>query len=427
MAVSTARESRIPASPALTSHVPTSRLQTRAEAEAYVASVCFKHGPPSLLGVELEWTVHHRADRCRPLDAQTLTDTLGAHAPPSLAPDSPHQRLPNGSVLTVEPGGQVEISSLPTSSLGRLLRTVAADSAYLRELLARADLVLGQAGADPWRPPRRILRIPRYAAMEASFDRIGVDGRIMMCSTAGVQLCLDVGEQHRIGARWAALHALGPVFNATFANSPRLLGHATGWASARTRALLRTDPPRFRPSPITGTPAESWAKRVLDTSVVCVRREGGDWEVPKGLSFAEWIGGALPTAPTFDDLDYHLTTLFPPVRPRGYFEVRYLDAQPGQRWMLPVAALGALFADESTVDEVLELTAPAAGRWMHAARLGLLDRLLSTSARAVFALACRRLEHADVPAGLAERLADFVEQRLAHPAPDPAHPGGDRR
>ncbi|MGW5646322.1 ergothioneine biosynthesis glutamate--cysteine ligase EgtA [Saccharopolyspora sp. NPDC003752] len=396
---------------------PASRVRTRAEAEAYVASVCFKHGPPRLLGIELEWTVHHSDDPGRTLDAATLIAALGPHAPRSLVPDSPHRELPNGSVLTVEPGGQVEISSLPTTSMRSLFSVVATDAEYVERRLRAAGLVLGEQGTDPWRYPNRILQVPRYAAMETAFDRIGLDGRLMMCSTAGVQVCLDAGEPDRVAARWAALHALGPVMMATFANSPMLFGERTGWVSTRTRALLRTDPPRTRPGPITVDPAASWAKRVLDTAIVCLRRDDGDWTAPSGISFAEWIHGALPHPPTRDDLDYHLSTVFPPVRPRGYFEVRYLDAQPGQDWMLPAGALIALFRDESTVDKVLAMTSPAVGRWVQAARHGLLDPALARSARDVFELACRHLEEEpDSPAGLAGRLADFVARRLAAPA-----------
>lgn len=396
---------------------PTSRVRTRAEAEAYVASVCFKHGPPRLLGVELEWTVHHAGNPREPLDAEALTDALGSHAPSSLAPQSPHEPLPNGSVLTVEPGGQVEVSSQPRSSMRSLFDAVDGDAAYVRDLLGSAGFVLGEQGTDPWRPPRRVLQVPRYAAMEAAFDRIGLDGRLMMCSTAGIQVCLDAGESHRAAPRWAALHALGPVMMATFANSPALFGRRTGWASARTRALLRTDPPRMRPGPITADPAASWAKRTLDTSLVCLRRDGNDWTAPSGISFAEWIQGALPAPPTREDLDYHLSTVFPPVRPRGYLEVRYLDTQPGRDWMLPAAALISLFRQEATVDKVLELASPAVGRWVHAARYGLLDPELARSARAVFDLACRCLEdHPDAPDGMADRLATSVEQRLIHAA-----------
>ncbi|GAA4882628.1 ergothioneine biosynthesis glutamate--cysteine ligase EgtA [Saccharopolyspora cebuensis] len=391
---------------------PTSLIRTRAEAEAYVASVCFKHGPPRLLGVELEWTVHHADDPRRPLDAEVLAHALGPHAPRSLAPGSPEQPLPNGSALTVEPGGQVELSSTPTTSMDALFGVVTADAEHIRRRLRPAGLVLGEHGTDPWRTPHRLLRVPRYAAMEAAFDRIGVHGRLMMCSTAGIQVCIDAGEPDRIAARWAALHAVGPVMVAMFANSPRLFGAETGWVSARTRSVLRTDPPRTRPGPVGGDPAIGWAKRMLDVPLVCLRREGDDWTAPRGVSFAEWIGGSLPTRPTREDLDYHLSTAFTPVRPRGYLEIRYLDALPGDDWMLPAAALIALFRDESAVDRLLELTAPAVGRWYPAARVGLRDPALARCARDVLELVRRCLRGPDVPAGLPARLTDFVTDRL---------------
>lgn len=392
---------------------PSRHIRTRAEAEAYVESVCFKHGPPRLLGVELEWTVHHADDPRRPLDAEVLIDALGPHTPDSLVADSPHSPLPAGSILTVEPGGQVEISSLPAATLPELFEAVAADADYLQRRLAERRLLPGESGIDPWRVPRRLLRVPRYAAMEAAFDRIGIDGRLMMCSTAGIQVCLDAGEPHRVAARWAALHALGPVMMATFANSPKLFGARTGWASTRTRALLRTDPPRTRPGPVSDDPSRGWAKRILDTTLVCLRGHGQDWRAPEGVSFAGWIDGAVPRPPTTRDLDYHMSTMFTPVRPRGYLEVRYLDAQAGRDWMLPSAALIALFRDESTVDEVLELTADVAQRWMHAAHRGLEDPPLASCAREVFDLACRRLEAIESRWGLSGWLAEFVGKRLA--------------
>lgn len=391
--------------------VPNSRIRTRADAEAYVASVCFKCGPPRLLGVELEWTVHHADDPRRALDAEALIRALGPHAPDSLVPDSPRLPLPNGSALTVEPGGQVEVSSLPATSMRELFDSASADAEHVRRLLAAHGLVLGDRGTDPWRSPQRVLHVPRYAAMECAFDRIGIGGRLMMCSTAGVQVCVDIGEPHRVAHRWAALHALGPVCIAAFANSPELFGEPTGWASARTRSLLRTDAPRMRPGPATADPAGDWARRVLDTALLCRRSDGADWRVPGGVTFAEWIGGALPVPPTYADLDYHLTTLFPPVRPRGYFEVRYLDAQGGDAWMLPAAALFALMASEDTVDEVLELAAPTAGRWVPAARAGLADPALARTAAAVLGLACRCLDGTHPE--LAARLAETVERNLA--------------
>ncbi|GDY28635.1 glutamate--cysteine ligase EgtA [Gandjariella thermophila] len=402
-------------------------LRDRAAAEAYVASVCFKHGPPRLVGVELEWTVHHADDPARPLDAETLTRALGHHAPPSLAPDSRHLPLAHGSLVTVEPGGQVEISTPPHSSLTELLAATSADIAALTELLAAHGLVMGIRGCDPYRPPRRLLRIPRYDAMESAFQRIGPDGIAMMCSTAGLQVCLDVGERARLADRWAALHALGPVLIALFANSAEQYGNGTAWASARTRVLLGTDPPRTLPSEVTDDPAGSWARRVLDTPLVCVRRPGGCWNAPPGVTFADWIAGALPRPPTTDDLDYHVSTMFTPVRPRGYLEVRYLDAQPPGEWVAPVVLLVSLLGSVHAVGRVREVTEPVLGRWLEAARLGLTDPCLARAARDVVDLGCGVLDGTDLPGDLRAVVAEALQRRLAgdgrHPPSRPAPPG----
>ncbi|MGH3757062.1 ergothioneine biosynthesis glutamate--cysteine ligase EgtA [Actinophytocola sp.] len=371
------------------------RLSDRVEAEAYVASVCFKHGPPRLTGVELEWIVHHEDDPRRPLDADRLTAALGPYAPRTLNKDSPQLPLPAGSPLTLEPGGQVEISALPQPTLTELFGAVTADLTFLSELLASAGLVLGDTATDQHRTPRRLLDTPRYAAMEQVFEPIGPHGITMMCATAGLQVCVDAGESDTLPARWAAVHALGPVLVAAFANSPTLEGRATGWASARMRAVLGTDPPRSSPSAIVADPVADWARRVLDTPVLCVRgdsdRPGDRWATPEGMSFADWLAGARPDKPTTDDLDYHISTMFPPVRPHGYLEVRYLDAQRGDGWVIPVALLAALLSTPRTVDAVLDACEPVGDRWLPAARDGLADRALATAAAAVLDLGARAL------------------------------------
>lgn len=375
------------------------RLRARVEAEAYVASVCFKHGPPRLTGVELEWTVHDRDDPRRPLDAAALAAALGPHTPRTLLPDSPHLPLPAGSTVTLEPGGQVEISSQPAEDFGQLIDAVTADHRTLCHRLDEAGLCLGERGVDPFRHPTRLLDTPRYAAMERAFAPIGPDGITMMCATAGLQVCIDVGEPDDVAVRWAAVSSLGPVLVALFANSPVLSGNRTGWVSARTRAVLGVDPARSRPVPITDDPAGTWARHVLDTPLLCVRRDGDRWDAPAGVTFADWIAGALPTTPTTHDLDYHISTMFPPVRPHGYFEVRYLDAQHGGDWITPAALLAALMSSRETVEATAAACAPVADRWLPAARLGLADGPTAASARAVLGLGLAALPVLGLPPG----------------------------
>lgn len=88
-------------------------LADRAAGEAYVASVCFKHGPPRLTGVELEFTVHHADDPARPLDPDLLATALGPHTPRTLRPDSPATPLPAGSPVSLEPGVRSKSPLIP--------------------------------------------------------------------------------------------------------------------------------------------------------------------------------------------------------------------------------------------------------------------------------------------------------------------------
>ena len=395
----------------------TTLLRDRATAEGYVASICFKHGPPTRYGVELEWTVHHADDPARPIDLPTLRRALGPHAPATLSPEPPQEPpapLPAGSSVTVEPGGQVEISTSPQQSLPALLHSTSSDSDELGHLLAEAGLVRGDQAVDAHRAPARLLQTPRYTAMQKAFDRIGPAGSRMMCGTAALQVCLDVGEAHRVGARWEALHGLGPVMVALFANSAAVADDGQAWESSRMRSVLDTDPSRSLPGPFSSDPVGAWAARALDTPLLCVRRPGPCWDAPSGMTFADWIEGGLETPPTVEDLEYHLSTLFPPVRPRGYLEVRYLDAQPGHSWATPVALLTALMDDEGTVDAVAEVTRPVAHLWYEAARRGLASPAIANAAQHVLDLGCEVLDSVTLPPPLAAQVyTDLAHRRDA--------------
>ena len=182
---------------------------------------------------------------------------------------------------------------------------------------------------------------------------------------------------------------------------------------------------------------------MLDTELLCVRRADGGWDAPPGVTFADWIRGsaAVPGPPTTADLDYHISTLFPPVRPHGHLEVRYLDAQPGRRWALPAAVLAAVLSDPATTDRAREACEPAAGRWVSAARHGLDDRVLQRAAVAVFELALTALPRLQPPSWVTADLAVTLErgvrrglcpadQRRPRPdraGPEPVPPGTLRR
>ena len=383
----------------------------------YVASICFKIGPPRLLGLELEWLVADHRSPTTPLNLPRLADALGPWAPPGLL-DPDHAcadppPLPQRSTVTVEPGGQVEISTAPAGSLARLVAAASADADALHRQLAGAGLVPLNVAADPFRPPVRLRNTPRYAAMQAYFDRRSDAGRTMMCSTAAVQPTLDAGTETGPDAlvdRWHALHVLGPTLVATFANSPWLRGRATGWKSARQAAWLDIDPARTS-APVGRDPREAYALHALDAPLLCVRGPAGaPWHAPAGVCMADWVGGALDVRPTYADLAYHLTTLFPPVRAQGHLEVRYLDAQAGCDWVVVAALAWALFSSERVRQFAVAAAEPVADRWTDAARLGLDDAAIARAARSVMCCALEALVDDAVPVEISTAVAEFAER-----------------
>lgn len=405
----------------------------REAAEAFVTRICFKIGPPRLVGLELEWLVHDRRKPASPLSPARLAAALGPWCPPALhdslppspagwpwsppalrsppTPPSTPATMPNGSAVTVEPGGQVEISTRPAASLADCLADAAADARLLDARVSSAGLALLGAGADPHRSPTRLLDVPRYAAMEAHFDRRSASGRTMMCATAAVQPCLDAGQPAGADSfveRWHTLHAAGPALLAMFANSPVLAGRPTGWKSARQAAWLDIDPSRTAAPPPAADPREAYARYALEAPLLCIRRDGASWSAPPGLTFAEWIAGAMAPAPTFDDLAYHLTTLFPPVRATGHFEVRYLDAQPGDGWVVPAAVVWALTATPTVRERARAAVEAVAGRWVDAARSGMSDIALGVAARRLAEVAMDGL--AGQPDQITERVTAFAER-----------------
>lgn len=392
-------------------------LREVSDAEGYLAKICFKTGPPMLSGVELEWTVHDRTDPAQPVDPNRLRDALGPHAPHTLDPTGAEAPLPGRGTVSVEPGGQVEISSAPHRSLRALCAHTSTDIARLTELLAFADLTLGSSGIDPYRPPSPAVETPRYRAMRAAFDRRGPAGRTMMYSTAGLQVCVDAGTPDRVRARWDAIHALGPPLLAAFATARYHAGNDTGWASARMAAWFAIDPARTRPAWTAARagadPVAGWSAYALGAPLLCVRRPDGDWRVPPGITFRDWIDGALPRPPTQDDLDYHLSTLFPPVRARGYLEVRYLDAQPPGEWIAPVGVLAALLGDDAALSLAREACEPVLDRWDAAARHGLADSALAASAATVLRIALTALDRTDLEPATRDEISGIVQRRLA--------------
>ena len=371
-----------------------------------IGETCLTDGPVGRVGLEIEAHCFDLADPARRPEWAELSATIAGVG-----------ALPGGSLITVEPGGAVELSGPPTDGVLPAIAAMTADRAVLRSAFADAGLGLVLLGADPLRPAKRVNPGDRYRAMEQFFaaSQTGAAGAAMMTSTASVQVNLEAGPQAGWAARVRLAHALGPTMVAIAANSPLLGGKFTGWRSSRQWVWSQLDSARC--GPILGVngedPASDWARYAMKAPVMLVHPTPEMDAVPvtDWVPFADWADGRVMLGdrrPTVNDLDYHLTTLFPPVRPRRFLEIRYLDSVPDAVWPAVVFTLTTLLDDAAAADVAAEATEPVATAWDRAAQTGLGDRRLQDAATRCVQAAAER-----APAELQEsmqRLVRSVEQ-----------------
>ncbi|NAZ88277.1 glutamate-cysteine ligase family protein, partial [Kineococcus indalonis] len=194
-----------------------------AAARDHLTAGALRPGPVGTVGLELE---RHAVDLTAPgrrVPWDRLTGALRGAAPPA------------GSRVTLEPGGQVELSTPPLPGAAAAVEALRRDAAHVDALLAADGIALLSTGTDLVRDPVRVNPGSRYAAMAEHFAALGhgADGAAMMCSTASLQVNLDAGPPHRWARRLAHLHRLLPVLAALGACSPLLAGRSDGTRSAR--------------------------------------------------------------------------------------------------------------------------------------------------------------------------------------------------
>ena len=325
--------------------------------------------------------------------------------------------LPGGSAVSVEPGGAIELSGPPEDGIAAAIGSMNNDQAVLRKAFADVGLGLVYLGADPLRMPKRVNPGARYVAMEDFFTCSDSEaaGARMMTSTASVQVNVDAGPQAGWAARVRLAHDLGPTMISIAANSPMLGGEFTGWVSTRQRVWGQMDSARC--GPILGAsgddPGTDWARYALKAPVMMVKNPDASktLAVTHWVPFADWADGRTllgDRRPTIADLEYHLTTLFPPVRPRQWLEIRYLDSMPDDYWPAVVFTLVTLLDDPVAADIAAEAVEPVATAWDIAAQLGLRDRRLHEAAFRCVMVAADRAP-AELTDGM-DRLVRAVEQ-----------------
>jgi glutamate--cysteine ligase len=406
-------------------HPTGDEIRSAADVHRYSHLNCLTDQPQGTVGIETEWFVVDTACLSRPVaPGRTMAALAGSlpTVPPDISGDPSggttgtpdHTTLPSGTRITFEPGGQLELSAPPLPLSDALART-ATDLAGVRSLLADSGLALIGMGTDPLRPPRRHLTTARYDVMERYFQAGGGSaGVTMMCSTASVQINLDAGSTAQWSRRFELAHALGPTLVAMFAASPVLAGTSTGCRSTRQRVWAKIDPTRTRPVATThrSDPATAWADYLLAARVMLVQEpHSGFQQLSTTTTFGEWVAGNGPLTrpPTLTDLRYHATTVFPPVRPRGWLELRYLDAVPAGNWPVAVAVTTALLDDPRAADIAADACVPVTHMWVTAALAGLRDPALHRAARVCAGAARDALSHMEADPSLLAAVDTYVD------------------
>ncbi len=331
---------------------------------AIVADELFALSPSDRVGLEVEvFIVSDSGHRHFPEDERVNfyralarefdgEFSFGAEGEPVVA-------LRNGGKITFEPAGQLEYSGPPfDSSLDASVDAVEFVTRLQRVARSvRMDVVM-KGFDDRFEEPPLVVAKSRYVAMDNYFGRIGDYGRMMMRRTCALQVNLDFGGLGTNQERWRLANMIAPALNALFANSPATRNERA-YRSFRYEIWKHADPTRAgrlfdRPDL---DPVADYVRFALDARVMFVRLDDGRHVVPTPeLTFRRWMSvgweGRLPTS---SDWRRHLTTLFPDVRPRGWMEVRSIDAQPVEMIGVVASVVAAALYDEACRRDLLRM------------------------------------------------------------------------
>ncbi len=282
-----------------------------------------------------------------------------------------------GGAISLEPGGQFELSGAPLATLHQTHAEIEEHFARLQLVAGPLDIgFLGLGSSPKWSLAETpVMPKGRYRIMANYMPKVGTRGLDMMFRTSTVQVNLDYASESDMVRKLRVSVALQPLAAALFANSPFSEGRPNGFLSARSHVWLDTDRARsgmlsfaFEP----GMGFDRYVDYALDVPMYFVKR-GPVYHDVTGMSFRDLLTGDLPALPgeraTMADWTNHLSTIFPEVRLKRYLEMRGADV--GGKPM--ITALGALFVgllyDDAALDAAWDLVRP----WDVAARQDLRD------------------------------------------------------
>jgi glutamate--cysteine ligase len=269
-----------------------------------------------------------------------------------------------GGAISIEPGGQFELSGAPLENLHQTCRETNCHLSQVREVAEPLGIgFLGLGMTPTWRREEiPVMPKSRYQIMTRYMPKVGTLGLDMMYRTSTIQVNLDFSSEADMRKKMRVGLALQPVATAIFANSPFTDGKSNGFRSFRAEIWKDTDNDRSGGLPIAfddGFGFESYVEWAIDVSMYFVKR-GSTYHDVTGTTFREFMNGALegvipdPT-PTIGDWNNHLSTLFPDVRLKKYLEMRGADGGPWRRiCALPALWVGLMY-DDGVLDQAYQM------------------------------------------------------------------------
>ncbi len=267
--------------------------------------------------------------------------------------------LKNGASITLEPGGQFELSGENFKTIHETFQETRKHFQELNGICLKHDFFSLPLGVDPLSTFHEVPWVPkeRYQWMKDHMPGKGELGLEMMTNTASIQVNLDYASETDMIKKMRVSQALQPVVAAIFANSPFSGGKANGYLSYRSHIWNNTDPDRCGFLSFIfdeGFGFERWVDYLLDVPMYFIFREG-DYFSANGLTFREFFQGKHMLKPTMEDWETHVSSVFPDVRLKQFIEMRGADAN----CVSHIAALSALWVgllyDNQSLEEAHKL------------------------------------------------------------------------
>ncbi|QLF69483.1 glutamate--cysteine ligase [Peteryoungia desertarenae] len=268
--------------------------------------------------------------------------------------------------ISIEPGGQFELSGAPLETLHETCRESNLHLAVLRDVAEPMGIrFLGLGGSPKWtldETPR--MPKSRYGIMTRYMPKVGSQGLDMMYRTCTIQVNLDFASEADMRQKMRVSMKLQSIATALFASSPFTEGKPNGLLSWRGNIWRDTDNQRAGVLPFTFSKDFTFGDYVrwaIDVPMYFVVRDGRYHDCTH-ITFRQFMDGALKGEiadwqPQLGDWTNHLSTLFPEVRLKRFLEMRGADGGPWRRiCALPAFWVGLLY-DDAALAAADELTA----------------------------------------------------------------------